>query len=49
MDFVFKLPENLDAATGAPLLCAGITMFYPLEKYNLGPGDIVGIALIGGL
>lgn len=47
--FVFKLPSNLDPAAAAPLLCAGVTMFYPLEKFNLGPGKVVGIAGIGGL
>ena len=47
--FVFKLPDNLDLARSAPLLCAGITMFYPLKKFKIGKGFIVGIAGVGGL
>lgn len=48
-DFVLKLPVNLDLAASAPLLCAGITMFYPLKHFRIGKGHKVGIAGIGGL
>ncbi|KAF1320423.1 Mannitol dehydrogenase, partial [Globisporangium splendens] len=33
----------------APLLCAGATVFTPLKKHNVKPGDRVGVIGIGGL
>lgn len=48
-DFVLRIPENLDLAATAPLLCAGITTFSPLRHWNIGPGKKVGIVGIGGL
>jgi alcohol dehydrogenase (NADP+) len=48
-DFVLRIPENLDLAATAPLLCAGITTYSPLKHWNVGPGKKVGIVGIGGL
>jgi uncharacterized zinc-type alcohol dehydrogenase-like protein len=48
-DFVLHIPENLDLAATAPLLCAGITTYSPLRHWNVGPGKKVGIVGIGGL
>lgn len=48
-DFVLKAPTNLDAASIAPLLCAGITTYSPLKKWQVGPGDRVAIIGLGGL
>ncbi len=48
-DFVLRIPENLDPAATAPLLCAGITTYSPLRHWNVGPGKRVGIVGIGGL
>lgn len=47
--FVLRVPENLDLAAVAPLLCAGITTYSPLKHWNAGPGKRVGIVGIGGL
>ena len=47
--FVLKLPAGLDLAASAPLLCAGITVLYPLKRWQIGKGHKVGIAGIGGL
>ena len=46
---VATVPEALDSAEAAPLLCAGITTFNALRNSNLGPGDLVAIQGIGGL
>ena len=46
--FVIPLPEELDAATAAPLLCAGATVFTPLQRWT-DPGMRVGVLGIGGL
>lgn len=47
--FVLHIPENLDLAKAAPLLCAGVTTWSPLKHWNVGPGQKVGIVGIGGL
>jgi uncharacterized zinc-type alcohol dehydrogenase-like protein len=47
--FVLRVPENLDLAAVAPLLCAGITTYSPLHHWQAGPGKKVGIVGIGGL
>lgn len=33
-DFVLKFPDNLPMDAGAPLLCAGITVYSPLKYYG---------------
>ncbi len=38
-----------DLSGVAPLLCAGITTYSPLKKFNVGPGQKVGIVGLGGL
>jgi alcohol dehydrogenase (NADP+) len=48
-DYVLHVPETLDLAAAAPLLCAGITVYSPLKHWQAGPGKIVGILGIGGL
>ncbi|MEJ7137959.1 NAD(P)-dependent alcohol dehydrogenase [Amphibiibacter pelophylacis] len=48
-DFVLKVPETLDPAAAAPLLCAGITTWSPLRHWKVGPGSRVAIVGLGGL
>ena len=48
-DFVLSLPEGMDAAAAAPLLCAGITSYSPLRHWGVGPGMTVGVIGLGGL
>jgi uncharacterized zinc-type alcohol dehydrogenase-like protein len=43
------MPANLDLASSAPLLCAGITTYSPLHHWKVGPGQKVGIVGLGGL
>jgi D-arabinose 1-dehydrogenase-like Zn-dependent alcohol dehydrogenase len=43
------IPESLDAAEAAPLLCAGITTFNSLRHSGAKPGDLVAVQGIGGL
>lgn len=47
--FVLRVPENLDEAATAPLLCAGITTWSPLSHWSVKKGDKVGIIGLGGL
>ncbi|MGP5727290.1 NAD(P)-dependent alcohol dehydrogenase [Arthrobacter rhombi] len=48
-DFVLRIPEALDFAAAAPLLCAGITTYSPLRRWNVGPGSRVAVVGMGGL
>jgi D-arabinose 1-dehydrogenase-like Zn-dependent alcohol dehydrogenase len=43
------IPESLEAAEAAPLLCAGITTFNALRHSGASPGDLVAVQGIGGL
>lgn len=47
--YVVHVPESLDPAGAAPLLCAGITLYAPLRRFEAGPGKRVGIVGLGGL
>ena len=48
-DYVLHVPDSLDLAAAAPLLCAGITLYSPLAHWKAGPGKKVAIVGIGGL
>ncbi|WP_313476875.1 NAD(P)-dependent alcohol dehydrogenase, partial [Agrobacterium pusense] len=48
-DYVLSIPENLPLDASAPLLCAGITLYSPLQHWNAGPGKKVAIVGMGGL
>jgi len=43
------VPESLNAAEAAPLLCAGITTFNALRHSGAMPSDLVAVQGIGGL
>jgi D-arabinose 1-dehydrogenase-like Zn-dependent alcohol dehydrogenase len=43
------MPESLDPAEAAPLMCAGITTFNSLRHSGALPGDLVAVQGIGGL
>lgn len=47
--FVLKIPDGLDLAGAAPLLCAGITTWSPLRHWKVGPGSKVAVIGLGGL
>src|SRR5262250_1564997 len=44
-----RMPESLDPAEAAPLLCAGITTFNALRHSGALPSDLVAVQGIGGL
>jgi len=46
---VVRIPDGLDAADAAPLVCAGITIFNALRKSGAKPGDVVAVQGVGGL
>ena len=47
--FVLQVPDGLDPAGAAPLLCAGITTYSPLRRWGAGPGTQVAVVGLGGL
>lgn len=47
--FVVRVPEKLDPAKAAPLLCAGITTYSPLRHFGVKEGHKVGVIGMGGL
>ena len=47
--FVVRLPDGLDPASAAPLLCAGITTYSPLRHWKIGAGHQVAVVGLGGL
>lgn len=47
--FVLRVPENLDLAGAAPLLCAGITTYSPMRHWGVTNGTKVGVVGLGGL
>lgn len=47
--FVLKVPENLDLAAVAPILCAGITTWSPLRHWKVKEGSKVAVVGLGGL
>ena len=46
---VARMPESLDPAEAAPLMCAGVTTFNALRHGGALPGDLVAVQGIGGL
>ena len=47
--FVFRIPQKLNPAGVAPLLCAGITTYSPLRHWKVRQGQKVGVVGLGGL
>ena len=47
--FAYHRPAHLDPAGVAPLMCAGITVWEPLRRWNVGSGTRVGVVGLGGL
>ena len=48
-NYAVKIPDGLDLAAVAPLLCAGITLYSPLKHWKAGPGKKVAVMGLGGL
>jgi len=48
-NYVLKIAPDMPLANVAPLLCAGITTYAPLRRFNVGPKQQVGIIGLGGL
>jgi alcohol dehydrogenase (NADP+) len=47
--FVVRIPDAIELADAAPLLCAGITTYVPLKHWKVGEGMKVAVIGMGGL
>ncbi|KAI0172249.1 putative alcohol dehydrogenase [Hypoxylon sp. FL1284] len=43
------VPDNVDAAKYAPILCAGMAVFNSMRHAGVGPGETVAVQGLGGL
>lgn len=48
-NYVLRIPDKLPLDRAAPLMCAGITLYSPLQHWKAGPGRKVAIIGFGGL
>src|SRR5450830_625165 len=48
-DFVISVPDSIDLAEAGPMMCAGITVYSPLRRWNVGPGSTIAVSGLGGL
>jgi Zn-dependent alcohol dehydrogenases len=48
-NFVVRIPDTIGLDAAAPLLCAGITTYSPLNHWGVGPGSKVAVVGMGGL
>jgi uncharacterized zinc-type alcohol dehydrogenase-like protein len=48
-DFVLRIPDGIELDVAAPLLCAGITTYSPLNRWGAGHGKKVAVVGLGGL
>lgn len=47
--FVLRVSPKVSLEKVAPLLCAGITTYSPLRRWNVGPKSTLGVVGLGGL
>ncbi len=44
-----KIPDAVDLAKAGPLFCGGLTVFNPIQQFDIRPTQRVGVVGIGGL
>ncbi|KXG50995.1 Polyketide synthase, enoylreductase [Penicillium griseofulvum] len=44
-----SIPDHVNAAQYAPMLCAGVTVFNSMRQMKIPPGEVVAIQGLGGL
>jgi alcohol dehydrogenase (NADP+) len=48
-NYVLRIPDSIPLDAAAPLLCAGVTVYSPLQTWNVGPGKRIAVVGLGGL
>jgi D-arabinose 1-dehydrogenase-like Zn-dependent alcohol dehydrogenase len=46
---LYKIPDGMDSAHAAPMMCGGATVWSPFSLYGIQSTDRVGIVGVGGL
>ncbi|KAI8881721.1 GroES-like protein [Backusella circina FSU 941] len=49
MNFVVKIPDNVTSENACTMLCAGVTTYAPLKRWNTDATSSVGVMGLGGL
>lgn len=49
IEAAIRVPENIDAANYAPILCAGVTVYNGMKQMKIPPGSTVAVQGLGGL
>jgi uncharacterized zinc-type alcohol dehydrogenase-like protein len=47
--YLLRMPPNIPPDRAAPLLCAGITTYSPLKRWQVKAGDRIAVVGLGGL
>ncbi len=47
--FTFAIPDEMDSAVAAPLLCGGVTVYSPMRRFGITAASSVAVIGIGGL
>jgi uncharacterized zinc-type alcohol dehydrogenase-like protein len=47
--YTLRIPDSIPPPNAAPLLCAGITTYSPLRRFEVGEGTRAGVVGLGGL
>jgi uncharacterized zinc-type alcohol dehydrogenase-like protein len=47
--FAFAIPDEMDSAVAAPLLCGGVTVYAPMRRFGVTAATSVAVIGIGGL
>lgn len=47
--FALRIPLGIELDVAAPLLCAGVTVWTPLQRWGAGPGKRLAVIGLGGL
>ena len=41
--FTFPIPDKIPTEEAAPMMCAGLTVYSPLERFGTGPGKKIAV------
>jgi uncharacterized zinc-type alcohol dehydrogenase-like protein len=48
-NYVLAIPDGIPLDAGAPLLCAGVTVYSPLRRHGVNAGSRIAVIGLGGL
>lgn len=48
-NYVIKIPDGVDLAAAGPIMCSAVTVYSPLNHWNVRKGSVIGIVGLGGL